>query len=199
MALFEGLILWTKETFGSFGPAGLFILAFAESSFFPVPPDILIIAFSLAAPSQAFFFALIATIGSVLGALFGYFLGQKFGEPLLLKFAKKQQVEHVQKLYKDLGFWAVVAAGFSPIPFKIFTILSGIMELEKKKFVIACIVSRAGRFFLVAGVIYFFGAEINTFLNQYFEILTLAISLPVIIFVSWKFYRHRMQTHGKII
>jgi len=186
------------STFGAYGLLGLFILAFAESSFFPVPPDILLIAFALAEPSNAFVIAGIATIGSVLGGLFGYWLGHKFGEPLLLRFAKKEQVEHIQKLYDDLGPWAVFAAGFSPIPYKIFTIFSGIMGLDIKKFIIASTVSRGLRFFGVATVIFLFGEEIKSLLDQYFELITIVVAIPVVVFVLLKFYKHRMETHGKL-
>tara|TARA_Y100000310_G_scaffold338314_1_gene427608 strand:+ start:3376 stop:3975 length:600 start_codon:yes stop_codon:yes gene_type:complete len=198
MALFNGLLDWTMATFGAYGLLGLFILAFAESSFFIVPPDVLLIAFSLADPQNAFLFAFIATIGSVAGGIFGYWLGHKFGEPLLLRFAKKETVEHAQKVYGELGAWAVFAAGFSPIPYKVFTIFSGIMELDLKKFVIASTISRGMRFFGVATVIFFFGEEINGFLNEYFELITITVALPVVLFVLWKFYKHRMEKHGKL-
>src|SRR3989344_1927506 len=122
MPLFDDLLVWTVAFFGGYGLLGLFLLAFAESSFFPVPPDVLLIAFSLASPENAFIYAAVATLGSVLGGLFGYFLGKKFGEPLLLRFAKKETVSHVQKLYSEMGSWIVFIAGFSPIPYKVFTI-----------------------------------------------------------------------------
>ena len=189
MALFGFLLNWTQETFGSFGLLGLFTLAFAESSFFPIPPDILLIAFALATPQNAFVIATIATIGSVVGGIFGYFLGKSLGEPLLLKFAKKSTVKKAQKLYDEFGAWAVFAAGFSPIPYKIFTILSGVMELDLKKFIIASTISRAMRFFAIATVIFFFGEEINGLLNEYFEIAMFIIAIPIILFVCWKFYK----------
>jgi len=199
MSLFGDLLGWTVAVFGSYGLLGLFVLAFAESSFFPVPPDVLQIAFSLAEPQNAFLFAAVATLGSVLGGLFGYFLGEKFGEPLLLRFAKKSTVRHVQKLYEELGFWAVFAAGFSPIPYKVFTILSGIMKLEKRKFIIASAVSRGMRFFAVAAVIFFYGAEIRALLDQYFELATVIVAVPFVLYVLWKFYRHRVEKHGKFL
>ncbi|MCR4336113.1 MAG: DedA family protein [archaeon] len=199
MSLFNGLLAWTTITFGSYGLLGLFILAFAESSFFPVPPDVLLIAFALAEPQNAFIIAGVATIGSVLGGIFGYWLGHKFGEPLLLRFAKKKQVEHIQKIYAELGPWAVFAAGFSPIPYKVFTIFSGIMGLDIKKFIIASVASRGLRFFGVATVIFLYGEEIRAFLEQYFELITIVVAIPVILFVLWKFYRHRMENHGKFL
>ncbi len=196
MSLFAGLLEWTTAFFGPYGLIGLFCLAFAESSFFPVPPDVLLIAFSLDTPASAFLFALIATIGSTLGGLFGYWLGHQFGEPLLLKFAKKRQVEHVQKLYDDLGVWVVFAAGFSPIPYKIFTIFSGIMGLDLKKFLLASLVARGLRFFAVATVIFIYGEEIRVLLNEYFEIITFLVAIPVLIFVGWKYYKHRKEKHA---
>ena len=198
MPLFDDLLVWTLASFGGYGLLGLFLLAFAESSFFPVPPDVLLIAFSLASPENAFIYAAVATLGSVLGGLFGYFLGKKFGEPLLLRFAKKETVSHAQKLYGEMGFWAVVIAGFTPVPYKVFAVLSGVMEFDMKKFLLASIISRGARFFLVAGVIYFYGAEINSFLSQYFEALTLIVAVPILAFLAWKYYRHRREKHGKM-
>lgn len=198
MSLFENILNWTMVTFGAYGLLGLFILAFAESSFFPVPPDVLLIAFSLVTPSNAFVFAFVATLGSVLGGLFGYWLGHKFGEPLLLRFTKQSTIDHAQSVYNELGAWAVFAAGFSPIPYKVFTILSGIMNLDLKKFIIASVLSRGLRFFGVATVIFFFGEEINVFLNEYFELITIVVALPVVLFVLWKFYKHRKEKHGKL-
>jgi len=195
MALFGFLVAWTADSFGSYGLLGLFVLAFAESSFFPVPPDVLQIAFSLAEPQNAFLFAGVATIGSVLGGLFGYWLGKRFGEPLLLRFAKKTTVEHVQRLYDDLGFWVVFAAGFSPIPYKVFTIFSGIMELDLKKFIIASTISRGLRFFGVATVIFLYGEEIKSFLDQYFELITIVVAVPIVIFLLYKYYKHRKEKH----
>ncbi|MCR4368413.1 MAG: DedA family protein [archaeon] len=195
MGLFDSLLLWTVSVFGPYGNLGLFALAFAESSFFPIPPDVLLIAFALADPQNAFMFAAIATIGSVAGGVFGYFLGKKLGEPLLLKFTSKEKVAHVQKLYDELGFWAVFAAGFSPIPYKVFTIFSGVMKMDLGKFILASVLSRGLRFFAVATVIFFYGAPIREFLNGYFEIITLAISLPIITFVGWKLFDHTKKKH----
>ncbi|MCH8901792.1 MAG: hypothetical protein IIC88_05780, partial [Chloroflexi bacterium] len=104
-----------------------------------------------------------------------------------------ETVAHAQTVYTELGFWAVFAAGFSPIPYKVFTILSGIMGLDLKKFILASVISRGLRFFGVATVIFFYGEEIRGFLSEYFELITLLIDIPVIIFVLWKFYKHRIK------
>ena len=120
MSLINSLISWTNNTFQ--GWYGLFILAFIESSFFPIPPDLLLIALCLAKPSLGLFFALICTIGSVLGAMFGYGIGYYGGKPLLLRLFSSSKVSKVHNLFERYEAWAIFIAGFTPIPYKVFTI-----------------------------------------------------------------------------
>ncbi|MBX3245093.1 MAG: DedA family protein [Acidobacteria bacterium] len=154
----------------------LFAIAFVESSFFPIPPDVLLIAMAVITPSKAFRFALICTAGSVLGGVFGYFIGMAFyeavGIPILTFYGAMGHYETVQGLYQEHAFWAIVAAGFTPIPYKVFTIAAGAFEVSVWTLIIASIVGRGARFFLVASLFYFFGATIKKFIDKYFEILT---------------------------
>lgn len=154
----------------------LFLIAFAESSFFPIPPDVLLIAMAVIVPSKAFRYALVCSIGSVLGGVFGYFLGWAFfetlGQPILQFYGAMGQYENVKVLYDQHAFWAILAAGFTPIPYKVFTIAAGAFEVSLSTLVLASLIGRSGRFFLVAGLFYFFGAPIKKFIDKYFEILT---------------------------
>lgn len=151
----QDLVNWTIHWAQTPYPVwALLLLAFAESSFFPIPPDVLLIALCFAKPSSSFWFATICSIGSVLGGAFGYFIGLKGGRPLLIKFFKEEKVGVVDKYFKKYGVWAVVIAGFTPIPYKVFTIASGAFVMDFKKFFIASITSRSARFFIVASTIW---------------------------------------------
>ena len=145
MNIVNSLITWTQETFLPLGGVGLFLLAFMESSFFPIPPDLLLILLTLADPSLALWFAAVCTLGSVLGGMFGYFLGLKFGRPLLTKVVKEEKIKKVHRLFEKYEAWAIFIAGFSPIPYKVFTIAGGVFYINFKKFVIASLFSTAIR------------------------------------------------------
>jgi membrane protein YqaA with SNARE-associated domain len=168
-----------------YATAALFLLAFAESSFFPVPPDVLLMALALGKPRRAFFFALTASLGSVLGGLFGYYIGyelwysgNEYSAVARFFFSyipgfTVSGFETVRSLYQEHGFWIVFTAGFTPIPYKIFTILAGITHINLGVFLVASGIGRAGRFFLVSGLIYFWGEPIRDFIDRYFNKLSL--------------------------
>ncbi len=154
----------------------LFLIAFVESSFFPIPPDVLLIAMAVMVPSKAFRYALICSAGSVLGGVFGYFIGWAFfealGQPILQFYGAMEHYDRVQELYQEHAFWAILAAGVTPIPYKVFTIAAGAFEVSLATLVVASVIGRSARFFLVAGLFYFFGAPIKKFIDKYFEILS---------------------------
>lgn len=154
----------------------LFIIAFTESSFFPIPPDVLLIAMAVMVPKKAFRYALICTAGSVLGGVFGYFIGWAFfetiGQPILQFYGAMGHYENVRVLYSEHAFLAILSAAFTPIPYKVFTIAAGTFEIPILTLITASIIGRAGRFFFVASLFYFFGAPIKKFIDKYFEILT---------------------------
>jgi membrane protein YqaA with SNARE-associated domain len=176
----ENVIKWTMDKFLPMGPLGLFLLAFAESSFFPVPPDILLIALALINPETSLYLALITTAGSVLGAVLGYVIGLKGGRPLLEKFVSKEKISLVHEYFSKYDVWAVGIAGFTPIPYKLFTISAGVFYINFTRFLLASILSRGGRFFLVGGAIYFFGDAIKDLLQRYFNIFSIAFVLLII-------------------
>ncbi len=186
MAWLQNITEWSKETFLPLGWLGLFLLAFAESSFFPVPPDILLIPLCLAVPKFALFYALISTVGSVLGACFGYWIGLKGGRPILKKLTSNK-VERIEYYFQKYGAWAVGIAGFTPIPYKIFTIASGVFKVDFKKMVVASIISRGGRFFLEAIFIMLFGEQIIWFIENYFGLFSfLLVAGLIIVWYVWK-------------
>lgn len=145
-------------------------VAFVESSFFPIPPDVLLIPMIIAAPRKAFLFAAIATVASVLGGLFGYFIGyalfDTIGQLILEFYGKAAYFEEFRTRYNEWGAWAVLIAGVTPFPFKVITIASGVTALNLPVFIVASIVARALRFFLVAALLYRFGAPIRDFIER---------------------------------
>lgn len=169
---------------------GLAILAFIESSFFPIPPDFLLIAMSLSIPEKALLFALICTIFSTLGGSFGYTIGKFGGRPIFYRLFKNKAhyLEKVEKLYGKHGSWAVLGAAFTPIPYKVFTIASGIFRMNLVSFLIMSFIGRGARFFIVAICLMLFGATIKAYL----ELVIIAVTLVIIAFFAI-IYRQRKQ------
>jgi membrane protein YqaA with SNARE-associated domain len=135
---------------------------------------VLLIALALINPSSSLYYALICSVGSVLGGAFGFLLGLKGGRPLLLKLFSQEKVHMVEYWFQKYDVWAVGIAGFTPIPYKVFTISAGVFNLDFKRFLVASAISRSARFFMVAGFIALFGPSIQILLKNYFEWITLA-------------------------
>ena len=155
-------------------PQAIFLLgavSFIEASFFPIPPDVMLIPMVLMNPSRAWLFALVATAFSVLGGIFGYIIGtfsyEHIAEPLLYSLGKEAQMVDFSNKYNEIGFWAVITAGISPIPYKVVTIMSGATNLNFAVFLGASMASRGVRFFVVAGLLHFYGHEIRDFIERY--------------------------------
>jgi len=187
--LYDWVLSWAHTRFGT--PA-LFGLAFCESSFFPIPPDVLLIALSVSRPKRAFYYALMCSIGSILGGILGYLIGVYFmdllGWPILHFYELESKFEVVQNLFQKYDAWAVGVAGFTPIPYKLFTIASGAFSINFAVFVIASAISRSARFFLVSALIYKFGPRIQTTIDRYFNLLTLLFFVLLIfgfLVVKW--------------
>ena len=188
--LYDWVLHWAETPYG---PIALFILAFAESSFFPIPPDALLIALVLGATTKAFKFALNCTIASVLGALLGYTIGHflwwtpsnEFTSIAMFFFNNipgftEKLFFDVQKMYDHYNFWIVFTAGFTPIPYKVITISAGAFNIDILMFVIASVISRGARFFLVAFLIWKFGPQIRNFIDKYFNWLAIAFTVLLI-------------------
>ncbi|CAN5909065.1 YqaA family protein [soil metagenome] len=181
----DWMIAWAATPYA---PLALFIITFWESSFFPLPPDPLLIAMAVAEPANAPLFALIATTASVLGAALGYFIGKKGGRPIIHRLFNEKKVKAAEKLYQRYDVWAVGAAAFTPIPYKVFTITAGIAELRFWPFMLVSVFGRGARFFLLGMLVYFFGPQIQNVIDQYFELLTISfLVLLVLGFVAVKY------------
>ena len=160
----------------------LAVVAFLESSVFPIPPDVLMIPMIVARPSRAWLIAGIALIASVLGGLLGYWIGaglfDTVGRPILEFYGKDAYFEAFRTRYNEWGAWAVLIAGITPFPFKVITILSGSTGLSLPVFIIASIAARGLRFFLVAALLWKFGAPIRDFIERRLALVfTLGIAL----------------------
>ena len=187
--LYDWVLHWAETPYGSWA---LFLLAFCESSFFPIPPDVLLIALAVAIPKRSFRYALICSAGSVLGGCLGYLIGWQFmagiGERIIAFYGLTQKIDYIQSLYMAYDAWAIGIAGFTPIPYKVFTISAGAFHINFMVFVIASVVSRSARFFLVGGLIYVFGPKIQAFIDKYFNVLAVVFTVLLVAgFVVIKF------------
>jgi membrane protein YqaA with SNARE-associated domain len=188
--LYDWVLSWADTPYGA--PA-LFLLALVEASVFPIPPDPLLMALSLSKPSKAIRLAINCTIGSVIGGCIGYLIGWGVWDSLGPYFYahvpgfSPEKFEQVQSLFALYGFWTIFAAGFTPIPFKIFTIAAGVFTINPLIFIVASLFSRGLRFHILAGLIWRYGAPIKGFIDRYFNLLTyLTLLLMVIALIIWK-------------
>lgn len=188
--LYDWVLHWAETPYGVWA---LLVLAFSESSFFPIPPDVLLIALAISIPRKSFNYALVCTAGSVTGGAFGYFLGLKLmgsvGIPIINFYGAMEQYEKLKILYHQYDVWIVATAGFTIIPYKLITITAGAVNLDFGNFLVASAASRAARFFLVAALIFRYGEPIKAFIEKYFNILSaLFIILLVSGFLLIKFF-----------
>lgn len=203
------LVDWTKSLviqggeFTQHALWALWIIAFAESSFFPIPPDIPFIGMGVIKPDMALTLALILTTGSVLGGAVGYAIGYYGGRPLVEwmvstrlvgKIFSYEKFEMVESYYQKYDVWAVLVAAFTPIPYKVFTIGGGLCRIRFWPFMLVSLIGRAGRFYLVGALLYFFGHQAKI-LVEYFDIFLLVMLVLVILgFVSIRFLKPAKAT-----
>ncbi len=180
--LYDWVLSWADSKYSTLV---LCILSFAEASFFPIPPDTLQLALSISKPKRAYWYAFLASIFSVMGGIFGYVIGrylyESVGQLIITTFGYQQEFASVGALYQAHAFFAIAAAAFTPIPYKVFTIAAGVWDISFTTLIWASIVGRAGRFFLVATFAYFLGERVRTFVDKYFNWLSLLLFLLVII------------------
>ena len=148
----------------------LAVVAFVESSFFPIPPDVIMIPMIIARPNRAFVIAGVALVASVLGGLFGYAIGafayDSIGQPILASLGKADAMAAFNQRFNDFGFWAVLTAGVTPFPYKVITIMSGWTGMPLGTFIATSILARALRFYIVAGLLWGFGEPIRDFIEK---------------------------------
>jgi len=187
-ALYEKALTWAKHRHAT---KYLCALSFSESSFFPIPPDVMLAPMALAQPEKAFRFALLTTLFSVLGGMLGYGIGYFMFDniaPWLQETKYWEKYLTAESWFKEWGFWAVFVAGFSPIPYKVFTIAAGALQMFFPAFVLASLVGRGARFFLVAMLIAAGGEKLESKLRQYMDIIGwVIVALVVIGGVAYKY------------
>jgi membrane protein YqaA with SNARE-associated domain len=175
--MYDWVLKWAAHKHAQ---TALFVISFAEASFFPVPPDVLLIAMSVAKVKKAMRYALICSVASILGGMLGYVIGLVFWELVSDLFYRwvpgftPEVYEKVAGLYDRYSFWIVFAAGFTPIPYKVFTICAGVAQINFPVFLLASAIGRSARFFLVAGLIRLLGPRVLPFVEKYLGWLTVA-------------------------
>ena len=181
--LYDWVLKWSES---KYGPIALGVMAFAEASFFPIPPDVLLIALALGMRSKSIQFGLICSIGSVLGAVCGYAIGSLLWWNGVDQFSQLAQFFFnsipgfspdlfylIKTKYEVWNFWIIFTAGFTPIPFKVFTVSAGAFDVNFIMFIVASTLSRSARFFLVSGLIWKYGKPIHVFIDKYFNKLAI--------------------------
>jgi membrane protein YqaA with SNARE-associated domain len=194
--LYDWTLHWSKTPYASWA---LFWLAFAESSFFPIPPDVLLIAMAMALPTRAFRYAAICTVGSVLGGVFGYGIGAGFfdllGAPLIRFYDAEEAFRRLSEGFQAQGFLYVFIAALTPIPYKVFTIAAGVCRIGVPALVVASIAGRGLRFFGLALLFRVFGAPIKKFVDKYFNLITIAF--VVLLIAGFAAVKLWSRSHGE--
>lgn len=186
--LYNKVLQWSAHPRAPFYLGGM---SFAESSFFPVPPDIMLMPMSLAKPQQAFCYAWIATFFSVIGGLLGYAIGyfaMDLITPVILEMGYQDKLEAAQAFFDQYGVWVVFVAGFSPIPYKVFTISAGASAMPLLPFIIASLIGRGVRFYLVAGLMKWGGAPIEPLIHKWVDWIGWALVAIVGLAVGWHYF-----------
>lgn len=169
--LYDWTLSWAERRGGV---RALFFIALVESSVFPIPPDVLLVALCVGSVAKSYKFALICTAGSILGGLIGYAIGywgfEAIGKPIIAFYNGESSMQKVRSFYDEYGFWGNLLAAVTPIPYKVFTIASGAFQFSLGQFLLASILGRSLRFFALATALYFFGASIRSFIDKYFNL-----------------------------
>ncbi len=185
--LYDRAMGWARHAHARWYLAGL---SFAESSFFPIPPDVMLAPMSMARPDRARYYALLTTIASVLGGLAGYLIGMlafHWVEPVLIDHGYHAKYLQVREWFDAWGFWAVFLAGFSPVPYKLFTITAGVVGMNLPAFLLASLVGRGARFFLVALIMARGGPAMEAKLRTHIDVLgwLTVLIVCVVVLLTW--------------
>ncbi|MDQ8698924.1 YqaA family protein [Hyphomicrobium sp. LHD-15] len=166
-------------------PQALFWVSFIESSFFPIPPDVMLVPMVIANRVKAWWYATVATIGSVIGGVAGYAIGyfffEQIGRPILEFYGKSESFGEFTSWFNEWGVWILIIKGMTPFPYKVLTITAGVTHMPLIEFMAASVIARAMRFYLVAGLLYFFGEPIREFIEKR---LTLVTTVFVVLLVA---------------
>lgn len=180
-ALYNKLLKWAEHKYSIYILA---LISFIEASFFPIPPDPILLTMCLGSPKRSLWYAFICSVFSVLGAILGYYIGlylwSTVHEFFFLYIFSESSFNYVGELYNQNSFLAVLTAAFTPIPFKVFTIAGGVFRISLFDLILASAIGRSARFFIEGGLFYFFGPNIKVFIEKYFNLLTIIITILII-------------------
>ena len=176
--------------------AVLLVSSFAESIFFPIPPDPLLLAVALVQQPIAVPLGVLVAVASVAGAVVGHALGMRLGRPILTRMFSESRVAYVDRLFERYGVWAILIAAFTPVPYKVFAIAAGVWHMDRRKFIIASAIGRGARFGTIGLLVFLFGEEIEAFLTDNFELLTVGITVAAIIVGTVWYIIHRRRRQG---
>lgn len=179
---------WFKaRAHGAYAKAWLFFLSFTESSFLFIPPDILLVAILLVSARQWFYYATLTTVASVLGAVFGYAVAVFFFDTIGIKiihfYNLEEQVGYAHLLFSDNAFWVILTAAFTPIPYKVFVLAAGFLKINFFTFLVASIIGRGLRYFVIAYTVHLFGKRATVFISRYSIALTLGVLILIAVFI----------------
>lgn len=185
--LYERTLAWSQHKFAVYY---LGLLSFFESIFFPIPPDVMLAPMTLSQPQKAWRFATVTSVGSIVGGVLGYVLGATLYEPLVAPLIQQlgyqAKFNTVIEWFEVWGIWVVFLAGFSPVPYKLFTVSAGMLQMAFFPFVLASAISRSLRFFLVAGLVKKFGAAMESRLRQYIDLIGWGLVSIIVIYIVYK-------------
>ena len=173
--------------------------SFFESIFFPIPPDPLLLGVAVVQQHLAVWLGVLVALSSVAGAVVGHWIGKRFGRPLLHRMFPEGKVDQVERLFDKYGAWATLLAAFTPIPYKVFAITAGVVDLDRRTFIVASLVGRGGRFITQGVLIFIFGESIKAFISDNFELLTVAVSAALLgAVLVWAVFRRRRRARAAV-
>ena len=193
--LLHGLSEWVLEFAGSdWAVLALCIESFTEAIFFPVPPDPLLVGIAVIQPHLAILLGVLVTVSSVAGAIVGHWIGRRFGRPLLYRLVSMQKVDLADRILRRYGVGAILIAAFTPIPYKVFAISAGALNMDSRAFILASLVGRGVRFISLGALVFFFGESIQVFITENFEVLTVLLALTaLVVAVGWSLVHRRRR------
>jgi membrane protein YqaA with SNARE-associated domain len=174
-------VAFWKGLAAKYGAAALAFNAFIEAIFFPIPPDVLLITLAALYPEKAFLYAAVATLFSTLGGVVGYYLGYFGGKPLAERFFGREKVAKVHRLYESYESLIILLAGFTPLPYKVFTVTSGVLFASLRKLIVFSLIGRGTRFFAEAALFYFFGPQVQGFVTENLNYIFLGLGAALLI------------------
>ena len=198
--LFHALTDWVVGFASSdWAILALVLNSFFESIFFPVPPDPLLIGIAIFRPHLAVWLAALTAVSSVAGALVGYWLGGRLCRPLVYRLFSEPTVHQVERIFNRYGVWATLVAAFTPVPYKVFAIAAGMLELDRRTFIFASLVGRGARFITVGVLLYFYGEEVESFISDNFALATIVLALAVLgAAAAWVLVQRRLRAKNAV-